>query len=158
MNKGLFRKKNMDRISSPEQLNAYIRVSNPGVWMILISVILLLTGVCVWGIFGHVDTKIVTSGYVENGTLTCYVKESDIDSVKEGMNISISEQDYVVGEISQKPVAVDDTMDSYMVHIGNLQTGEWVYPVTVKNVNLKDGIYEADIIVDRVSPMSFITN
>ena len=57
MSDQIFRKKSLDRISSPEQLNDYIRVANPGIWMILAAVIILLAGVCVWGIFGHLDTK-----------------------------------------------------------------------------------------------------
>ena len=34
MSDQIFRKKSLDRISSPEQLNDYIRVANPGIWMI----------------------------------------------------------------------------------------------------------------------------
>ena len=49
MSDQIFRKKSLDRISSPEQLNDYIRVANPGIWMILAAVIILLAGVCVWG-------------------------------------------------------------------------------------------------------------
>ena len=60
MSDQIFRKKSLDRISSPEQLNDYIRVANPGIWMILAAVIILLAGVCVWGIFGHLDTKTET--------------------------------------------------------------------------------------------------
>ena len=62
MSDQIFRKKSLDRISSPEQLNDYIRVANPGIWMILAAVIILLAGVCVWGIFGHLDTKTETVG------------------------------------------------------------------------------------------------
>ncbi len=42
----LFRKSSIERISSPEQLNEYVRVSSPGVWMVLTAVIVLLAGVC----------------------------------------------------------------------------------------------------------------
>ena len=31
----LFRKKSLERISSPEQLNEYVRVSTPSVWLVL---------------------------------------------------------------------------------------------------------------------------
>lgn len=47
MNEQVFRKKSVDRVSSPEQLNEYIRVSNPGVWMILAAIIVLLVGAIV---------------------------------------------------------------------------------------------------------------
>ena len=81
MGSELFRKKSIDRVSSPEQLNDYIRVSNPGVWMVLAAVIVLLVGVCVWGIFGQLTTNLKTLATVENGTVTCYVKEADAASL-----------------------------------------------------------------------------
>ena len=55
MSDSVFRQKSMDKITSPEQMNDYIRVSNPSVWMVLAAVIVLLLGVCVWGAFGHLD-------------------------------------------------------------------------------------------------------
>ena len=56
MEQKIFRKKSIDKINSPENLNDYIRVTNPGVWLILAAVIALLIGACVWGFFGHIDT------------------------------------------------------------------------------------------------------
>ena len=47
MNQQLFRKKSVDKVSSPEQLNEYIRVANPGVWMVLAAIVILLAGVVV---------------------------------------------------------------------------------------------------------------
>ncbi|MCM1328964.1 MAG: hypothetical protein NC253_05925 [Ruminococcus sp.] len=58
MEKQLFRKASIDRVSSPEQLNDYVRVSNPSVWTILAAIIILLTGVYIWGIFGRLDTVV----------------------------------------------------------------------------------------------------
>ena len=49
---GVFREKSLERISEPEQLHDYIRVTSPGVWLVLIAVIVLLAGVMVWGVFG----------------------------------------------------------------------------------------------------------
>ena len=52
----LFREKSLQRISSPEQLNTYVRVSTPSVWLLLSAIVVLLIGICVWGVFGHMDT------------------------------------------------------------------------------------------------------
>lgn len=41
----VFRKKTLERISSPDQLTDYLCVTNPGIWVILVAVILLLAGV-----------------------------------------------------------------------------------------------------------------
>ena len=66
----VFRKKSLDRVNSPEQLNEYIRVANPGVWVILAAVIVLLVGVCVWGVLGHLDTVLPAAAIAKDGALT----------------------------------------------------------------------------------------
>ena len=56
MDNGVFRKKSIERISSPEQLNDYIRVSNPGIWLLLATIVILLAGACVWAAFGTIES------------------------------------------------------------------------------------------------------
>lgn len=158
MNEKIFRKKSMDKITSPEQLDAYIRVTNPGVWMLLSGMIIILLGICVWGIFGKLDTKITVPAVSQNGTTICYIKEDDIEKVTEEMPVEIDGKKCTVSEISQTPVTVDDqNFEEYAMHIGSFSNGEWVYMVKLSD-SLPDGIYKADIIVESVSPMSFIIN
>lgn len=157
MNNQIFRKKSLDKFSSPEQLNDYIRVSNPGVWMVLSAVIILLAGICVWGIFGHLDTTITAAGICKNGDLTCYVKESDISSVKAGMTVTVNDTAYKIDDIAPSPMLVDTNMDSYVLHVGNLNPGEWVYEIRA-SAPLADGTYQAVITTERVSPLSFVLN
>ena len=52
---GLFREKSMKRVSSPEELNDYIRVTTPSVWVVLLALTLLLAGMLVWGALGTVE-------------------------------------------------------------------------------------------------------
>ena len=54
MSNSIFRQKSIDKVASPEKLDDYIRVTTPSVWIALISMILLLAGALVWGIFGEV--------------------------------------------------------------------------------------------------------
>ena len=51
----LFRKKSMDRISSPEELNDYIKVTSPSVWIVIAAIVVLLVGALVWGALGTVE-------------------------------------------------------------------------------------------------------
>lgn len=53
----IFREKSIDRINSPEQLDSYIRVTTPSVWIILIALIVLLLGFLAWSIFGKVEVR-----------------------------------------------------------------------------------------------------
>lgn len=54
---GLFREKSIERVSSPEQLNDYIRVTNPSVWIVLLALVVLLVGILAWSIFGTVEVE-----------------------------------------------------------------------------------------------------
>jgi len=54
MNNSLFKQESIDRVSSPEKLDDYIRVTTPSVWIILIAIVILLVGTIFWGIFGKV--------------------------------------------------------------------------------------------------------
>lgn len=157
MKEQLFRKKSMERISSPEQLNDYVKVSNPSVWMILFGIIILLAGICVWGIFGRLDTTITVSAVCTDGVTVCYVKEADITEVSEGMTVRIDGAEYKVTSISGEPVQVTTDFQDYILHIGSLQNGEWVYEITVDS-DLKNGIYEAEIVTESIAPMSFLVN
>lgn len=156
MEKQIFRKKSMERVSSPEQLNDYIRVSNPSLWMTIAAIIVLLAGACMWGIFGQLETKVRVAAKAEENAIICYVKESEIDRIADGMTVEIGEGTFIVAEIPAEPVKMDDS-DAYLLHIGGLQAGEWVYKIKLDGT-LAAGAYAADIIVESVSPLSFVFN
>ncbi len=148
--KQIFRKSSIARVSSPEQLNDYIRVSNPSVWM-------MLAGVCVWGIFGRLESKILSAGTSENGIFICYVTEEDAAKIKTGMLVKVNGKDFAVSEIAESPIAVNADMDPYLMHLGGFSKGEWVYEI-IADVDIPDGTYKTEIVTESVSPMSFILN
>ena len=53
-NNEIFRKKAVERISSPEKLNDYIHVTSPSIWIALLGVICILVGAIVWAVFGNI--------------------------------------------------------------------------------------------------------
>ena len=55
MSESVFRKKSIERVSSPEKLNDYIRVSSPSIWIIMAALIVLLAGILIWAVFGTVS-------------------------------------------------------------------------------------------------------
>lgn len=159
MERTIFRKESLDRISSPEQLNDYIRVTNPGVWMMLCAVILLLIGICVWSIFGRLDTVLSVAAITEGDQTVCYVKEADAQNLTTQMQVRIGEEAYRIRQISGQPVLVDDTFAKYLLHVGGLSEGEWVYPVTLDGVCGENGsILTAEIVIESIAPVRFVLN
>ena len=157
MDNQIFRKKNIERVSSPDQLNDYVRVSNPGVWMVLTAVIVLLFGRCAWGVGGNLETILHTVCICQDGKMICYVSDREIDSVKSGMTITVQEKKYTISSISEVPVEIDEKMDAYALYIGGLKVGDWVYEV-IADTELSDGTYEAEIVTESIHPISFLMN
>lgn len=58
----LFRKKAVDILSSPEQLDRTMRFVGPKVWILLLACLASLGGLLFWGFFGSVATKVTGSG------------------------------------------------------------------------------------------------
>ena len=158
MSSTIFREKSLEKISSPEQMNDYIRVSSPSVWMVLAAVIVLLAGVCVWGMFGHLDTAVQTGGVCADGRLTDFVGEEDHDKIGENAVISVDGVEYAVAEITNVPIRVDDQIDPYVVHLAGFTEGDWAYRLYADVPGLADGVYAASVITERVRPLDFVLN
>ena len=139
MKNEIFRKKSIERINSPESLNDYIRVANPGIWLLLVSIILILAGACIWGAFGHIDRIVETDVRVHNSEITCSVSDQEITSVKSGMSVRF---DTYTGEI------VDFERNSDRGYTCILQT-EQIIP---------NGVYDGKIIIQSIKPLFFIIN
>ena len=157
MNQQLFRKKSVDKVSSPEQLNEYIRVANPGVWMVLASIVILLCGVVVWGVIGHLDTTLSTAIVSDAGESVFYLKEADSEKVSVGMTVRVGENEYTVSEISNEPIRMDGVISEYAMHASGLSDGEWAYCLKIDGT-LSDGVQKAEIVIESISPISFILN
>lgn len=156
MDNQLFRKKSMDKVSSPEQLNDYIRVSNPGVWIALMAVVVLLLGVCIWGIFGRLETTVGSAAVVKDGVMTLYIKEEHLGEVAAGMTVRVKEQEYLITSVETIPKTIPEGFDEYMLHLSGMHVGEWVFGVTAMDTDLSDGVYKAEIVIESIAPMSFI--
>ena len=157
MNKELFRKKSLDRVSSPEQMNDYIRVTHPGVWLPLGAIALLLAGLILWAAVGRLETTVTLAAIAEPEGVICYVPEADAEKLAAGMTVRIAGGEYALGEVPARPAKIGGSLDAYLLHVGGLEEGQWVYPVRV-DASLDEGVYEAKIVTGSVSPLSFLLN
>ena len=139
MSEEIFRKKSLEKIKSPETLDEYIKVSSPSVWLLLISVIILLIGACVWGVFGHIDSTVPAAVQVKNESAICYIDEKDISSVQQGLTVKFSDIEAKIDSIGEK------TEQGYSCSLS-------------MDESISDGVYEGKIVVKRHKPLSFILN
>ena len=53
----IFRKVALERLSSPEQLDQLMQVTDPRGWLALIALLMLLAAAMVWGFMGTIPTE-----------------------------------------------------------------------------------------------------
>lgn len=154
----LFRQTSLDRVSSPEQLNDYIRVVNPGVWITLCAVLILLAALIVWSVFGTLPTTLEEACVADNGVLTCYL--SDVSGVAAGQSVKIGDYKGTVHTISSMPYSSREVsqkyQDDYTVYM--LGVEDWNYEVTILAPDVPDGMVEATIVTGEIEPARFILN
>ena len=131
----IFRKKTLERISSPEQLTDYLRVATPGIWVILVAVILLLAGILAWAAVGTLETKADVRVMVEgNAAIVIPVTYAEI---KAGMPLRVGGEDVVLA-------SVDD--NGFGSQVG------------IASVNLPNGTYDGVIVTETIHPIEFLLN
>lgn len=156
MSNPIFRQKSIEKITSPEQINDYIRVSNPSIWMVLAAVIVLLAGVCVWGVYGRLDTVVKTGGVCKEGQLTVYLDEDHLPGADDSFIVSVDGTEYEVSGITAAPVRINGDTDAYLLYLAGFSDGDWVYAFSVDIPDLGDGTYAVSVITDRVRPLDFV--
>ena len=65
--KQLFRKAALERLSSPEQLDALMQITSPVGWLALLALFIILVVIVLWGIFGRIPDKIQGKGILLRG-------------------------------------------------------------------------------------------
>ena len=131
----LFRKKAMERISSPEDLTSYLRVTSPGMWIVLAAVIVLLVGLFAWSAVGTLETTADATAIVQDHTARIVAADQGADTIQAGMPIRIASQDFAIASVDYD---------------------EYGRATAQAEVSLPDGTYAATIVVEQTRPIQFL--
>ena len=141
MENQVFRQKSVERISSPEQLQDYMRVTTPGTWMVLAAVILLLAGLIVSSALVTVESKIVEQGVVDEEGLmldiTLPMEQKSL--VAPGMTVRVADREAKVDMVFQAENEL-----------------EVLAMLPEDGQKLAPGTYDVEIITETVTPISFL--
>ena len=153
----LFRAKNIERIESPESMNDYLQVTSPGVWLVLSTVIIFLIGVCIWGVFGHIDSTAKVAVVATEGETFCLVPEDALKSAIDNRTIKIDGEDYELSPSTLDPVIISESTNVYWLLAGDLSVGDIVYKISLSQ-QLTEGVYSGTLVTETLSPFSLLLN
>jgi hypothetical protein len=134
----IFREKSLQRITSPEELGDYLRVTSPSVWLVLAAVILLLAGMLIWSASSSIDSFVTGTAQVENGSMRILFDDEQIaQSVQTGMTVKVGETESAITGIG------------IGANGGLFATGE---------TTLADGSYPAQVVLRRTQILRLLFN
>lgn len=133
----LFREKSLEKLSSPEHLNEYMRVTSVPIWLILVAIMFLLFGFCMWAVLGHLETTITMRGNIQNHQWNIQTKEVKAYELELGMMLVCED---VIGTI--KTIQMEDDITVIKGEIPKLP----------------DGMYTCTITTEAITPISFLWN
>ena len=159
MENNLFRKKSLEHISSPEELHDYMRVTGPRLWMLLGAILALLAGFVVYAstvtmentvrIPVKVETFETTQEYqAQGGSPRCSLVSSTLpnsmmDTLKPGMVLRLGD---ATGKLELISTVAEEEDSSLVFEMDN------------DYVALPDGTYEAELVLESTTPISFLWN
>ncbi|MBO7698960.1 MAG: hypothetical protein J6S38_08020 [Erysipelotrichaceae bacterium] len=135
MSEKIFREKSLDRISSPEQLDDYLKVSTPSLWLVLSAVIILLVGIIVWANVENLETTINAAATVDQGVAEIVLTGNDAEIIKEGMKVRINNY-----ETEVEFVQYDDLGRAIAICVADVPTGN----------------YRVQVVTESIHPISFL--
>lgn len=125
MKESIYREKSLNRVSSPEELGSYLRVTSPAVWLLLIAVILLLAGMLLWSSTVSIDSIAAGTARVEDGSMVLTFDDEQIAAaVKSGMTVR-------VGEVEGRVSSVGTLPDGGVFAAGEIALSDGSYPASV---------------------------
>jgi len=94
MQERLFRKVALDRLSSPDQLDAMMQITQPRGWLILLTIGAILLGLGLWSVLARIPTTIEGAGVlVADDTAlsaTLYLPIDRVQRIQTGMQVRLA--------------------------------------------------------------------
>ena len=165
MQNDLFRKKSLERISSPEELHDYMRVTTPRLWMLLTAIILLLAGFIVYASIANLENTMKIKVMVDNidpieddngepvkmATTSIFFATLPIsykDTVETNMKVRIGKEE---GKVDMLAIVNSDESDGQ-------QGLSLIISMDNSSLTLPDGEYDAELVLESTTPISFLWN
>ncbi|MCR5650383.1 MAG: hypothetical protein K6F86_04315 [Lachnospiraceae bacterium] len=149
-------------VRSLDELDRAVKITTPGIWMVLLACFALLAGILAWGFFGTVSAGVSASGIMENGKLVCILDPDEAELIKKGDTAVIDGKNFSIEKIGSVPLSRTEAKEllgsDYLV--SENMNGDWALPVTLvpeDNGVFPDGsLLSFKIVTGRISPVSMI--
>ncbi len=159
----MFRETALRKMSSADDLDRYIKVTNPSAWVLIGAVTALLVAGLIWGLTASLPISSTTTGVVKNGEIICFLPIDEREMATTDSKVTAAGRETYIKSVdenphSQREVAAEIGSD-YTVE--SLKLAQWSYKLTVA---LPDGLSSREdgddvpitITMKEVAPLSYL--
>ncbi|MBO7675755.1 MAG: hypothetical protein J6S63_12240 [Atopobiaceae bacterium] len=157
----IFNTKAAERLRSPDDLDKYVRVTRPSVWVVLVACIALLAGLLAWGFLGTVSTNVSVSGTVLEGRALCLLPQRETAQIDVGDAAYVGGTKMQVAVVENVPLSRDEAYEllgsDYLV--STLMEGDWAVLVVFEGdvSALEERVpIPVSITTERVAPLALV--
>ena len=159
----IFRETALRKMSSADDLDHYLKVTNPSAWIIIGAITVLIVAAFIWGLTANLPISTNTTGVLKDGQIVCFLPyDGEVVATTDSKVTAAGHETHIVSindnPHSQREVAAEVGSDYAM---SSLDVAQWSYKVIVA---LPEGISDWDegddipieVTTREVAPLSFL--
>lgn len=129
------------RITTPDELDHYIKVTNPSAWVTVLAMFLLVGSIAVWAIVAVVPVTVNTTGIVLQDSdasvpvVVCWVDKEAADRIGDfGVRASIDGAEAKGASVDRAPMSASEVVKflGSDFYAESIDLADWNYPVVIE--------------------------
>ena len=129
----MFRDTALRKMSSADDLDHYVRVTNPSAWVLISAVAVLIVAAFIWGMMANLPLTMTVTGVVKDGEIVCFLPLDESAVATTESKITAAGFDTHIVSINKNPHSQREVASAigsdYAVE--SLRLSEWSYKVIV---------------------------
>ncbi|NBI78124.1 hypothetical protein D3Z39_04450 [Anaerotruncus colihominis] len=165
MTQMIFRRKSLNRIASPDQLDRYLQVSTPSLRLILLALFLILGAASVWCFWGSIPVTVFGTGIQLETEAVCFIAADEAYMLEPGMTARLTASgadEALSGRLLyvDEPVPAEQAAEAVgAAWLAQSMPADWVcvVPVELEGAPARTGaVFSAGVILKRQRPIDLL--
>lgn len=160
----------MSGITSADELDRYIKVTNPSAWAVVLAALLLVGAIAVWSIFAVVPVTVNTTGIVLQNSdaggpvVVCWVNKQTADRIGDfGVKANIDGAEAKEARMDRAPMSASEVIKflGSDFYADSINLADWNYPIVIEpsgNAGGSDYAISTALGSARLVPVSLVVS
>ena len=159
----IFRDTALRKMSSADDLDHYLKITNPSAWVLIATVAVLLVAGLIWGLTASLPLQQSVTGVIKDGQVVCFLPLGNNTLATADSKATAAGHEAHIASIDESPYSqreVAETLGSDYT-VASLNLAQWSYKVVIELPNQLSSWEEGDdvpvqITTREVAPLAYL--